>query len=196
MIVLSCIRSGRTIGATTGRKNRARCEEKVLLVADASPSRLRWHARAVERRMRGAKRSVSLIGGKRGEHQRGCTKALLWPHIGPERVAPDIRRRTSLVESRSREPMRRRLTVRSAYSRTCALAIVKRKIASRDAPGSPGFEIARVFVERRAAEIAVGDPWAFEKPVFSSLDYDGNRCSNVITTPRSRMQTWYHGAAI
>lgn len=144
------------IGATTKGKESsatrgegAPCGRRVPVTAEV--------ARARMRRLRRAKRRFDHWREKRRAARLWTKACSLRPHIGPERVAPiwTAKRRGTTLESRSREPMRRRLTVRSAYSRTCA----RRSLNAKSKPwrsGSPGFEIARASVERRAAETPRG----------------------------------------
>lgn len=181
------------IGARTRGKNRARCEEKVLLVADASPSRLKWHARG----WGGWRRTKRRFDHWR-EKRRGCTRrlALASPYLAPSASrwygTQSGEEPHQSVESRSREPMRRRLTVIGARIHAPALAIVKRKIASVTLGISRIQDHAWVRREARRGNAAGSVPaLAFEKRVFSLLDYDRNRCGNVIT-PRSRLRTWYN----
>lgn len=158
------------IGATTRGKNRARCEEKVLLVADASPSRLKWHARGWEGWEE--QKGVSIIGGKRGE-QRGCTRRLAPAPYRPRARRVDTAKRrgttSQSVESRSREPMRRRLTVIGARIHAPALAIVKRKIVSVTLGISRIRDYAWVRREARRGNAAGSVSWLLKSVCFRCL---------------------------
>lgn len=102
----------------------APCGRRVPVTAEVARARMR---RLEEQK------GVSIIGGKRGE-QRGCTRRLAPAPYRPRARRVDTAKRrgttSQSVESRSREPMRRRLTVIGARIHAPALAIVKRKIVS------------------------------------------------------------------
>lgn len=175
------------IGATTrgiGRDARRRCS-----LWQTRPRHGSSGTCAVEE-VEEEQKGVSFIGGKRGE-QRGCTRRHPDSGLGPERVEliRSAKRRGTTPE-RGISLARTDQASSYRYRNAPALAIVKRKIASVTLGISRiSRDHAWVRREARRGNAAGSVPaLSFEKRVFSLLEYDGNRCGNIITR-RSRLRT-------
>lgn len=180
-IVLTCIRSARTIGRNDEEERIERGRRCSLW---QRRPRHGWSGTRADEEAEKSKKAFRSLEGK--EESGEIVKPYsLWPPYRPPSASRRYKRQSgeepSGGESRSREPMRRRLTVRSAYSRTCA----RRSLNAKSKPWRSGISRIRDRAcvrprgapRKRRGVCAV----AFEKRVFSLLDYDGNRCGNVIT---------------
>jgi len=186
-IAFDCIWPASTIGATA-MGDRARCEEKALLVADASSSRLRWHARGWRgqggsEKEKGIPRS-SGWGDEESEVIRSVRSlARAWLSYRPPKHAVDTAKRWNrsifpACANRWGVALPLGAHIRSlAHLR--AREIVKRKIApvTLSNPRSRGYSSRGA---PRKCRGPVPGPWSLKR-LFTLLDHDG-KTSGV---------TWY-----